>query len=316
MVDGQGTFHQPVLMDEVIEYLKPESDKIYVDATVGGAGHAEAILANCGPFGEVICIDQDPDAIAVAKKRLAQFPGSRYRFFQNNFAQLDLVLQELQVSKIDGIIFDLGVSSYQIDETDRGFAYGDDSPLDMRMGPRAKVTARELVNQLDTSALAHIFRKYGEENHSYKIARAIEQARSQRPIETSGDLVNVIKRVTSGKDVGKTIARIFQALRIEINNELEVLKTALNHAVEFLNPGGRLVVISYHSLEDRIVKTFFQDMERGCTCPPDFPYCVCNGVQTLSIITRKVVRPSKEEVARNSRARSAKLRAAERIEIE
>ncbi len=297
---------------EVIHHLRCEDGKVYVDATAGGGGHTLAILESCGPAGQVICIDQDPDAIKAAKKRLKSVADDRYKLIQHNFAKLGQILAETGQGKIDGIVFDLGVSSYQIDETERGFAFDEDAPLDMRMGPEAKTTARELVNQLETSALAHIFRKYGEEHHSYKIARAIEQARDIRPVDTTGDLVSIIKRVTSGRDVVKTIARIFQALRIEINNELEVLKTALNAAVEFLNPGGRIVVLSYHSLEDRIVKSFFQDMERGCTCPPDFPYCVCNGVQKLSIVTSKVVRPTQEEIDRNSRSRSAKLRAAER----
>ncbi len=313
MTEKQNCFHQSVMTAEAVEFLQCQNNKVYVDPTVGSGGHAEAILAHCGPFGEIICLDQDPDAVEAAKKRLAQFPSSRFHIFQKNFARLREVLDEVGVNKIDGIVFDLGVSSFQIDENVRGFAFDEDTPLDMRMNPDTKVTARELINNLEASALAHIFRKFGEEAHSYKIARAIEQHRNERPIETSGDLVKIIKRVTSGKQVVKTIARIFQALRIHINNELDVLKASLTQAVDALEPGGRIIVISYHSLEDRIVKVFFQDMERGCTCPPDFPYCVCNGEQKLAIITRKIVRPSEAEIDRNPRARSAKLRVAERV---
>jgi len=307
-------FHQPVLVDKVIEFLNLETGKVYMDATVGGGGHAGAILSECGPFGEVICIDRDPHAIEAARKWLTRFPESRYQLIQRNFSHLTEVLSELQTPRVDGVLFDLGVSSFQINEAERGFSFDNDgAPLDMRMSPSIEVTARDLVNDSGTSELAHIFRKYGEENHSYKIARAIEQARKTRPIETSGDLIKVIERVTSGTDIVKTKARIFQALRIQVNNELDALKVALKQAVDCLNPGGRIVVISYHSLEDRIVKNFFRDMERGCTCPPDFPYCVCNGTQKLSILTRKLVRPAAKEIKQNSRSRSAKLRAAKRI---
>lgn len=315
-MSGEYIYHQPVLLNDVLTYLQCQSDRIYVDMTVGGGGHAEAILANCGPFGELIGVDQDPDAIAAARTRLSQFPASRFHLIQANFSELLSVVTDLNKPLVDGILFDLGVSSFQIDEAEKGFSYQQDSPLDMRMNPNIERTAKDLVNHLEVSELAHVFRKYGEEKHSYKIARAIEQARENRPIETTDDLVDIIKKMTTAQEVVKTTARIFQALRIEINNELEVLSSALQQALKVLKPGGRIVVISYHSLEDRIVKTFFQDMERGCTCPPDFPYCVCNGTQELIILTKKVIRPSEEEIARNSRARSAKLRAAERVASE
>ena len=301
------------MVKEVVEYLQCQSNRTYVDATIGGGGHAEAILSNCGPFGELIGIDQDPDAIEASQKRLADFPESRYHLFNANFSELAAIVQRAGKVKVDGVLFDLGVSSFQIDEAQKGFSYKMDAPLDMRMNPSTTRTAKDIVNGFEVSELAHLFRKYGEEEHSYKIARAIEKAREMRPIETTEDLVDIIRKVTSGKDVVKTVARIFQSIRIEINDELEVLKSALKQALEVLNPGGRIVIISYHSLEDRIVKTFFQDMDRGCTCPPDFPYCVCNGKQELVIVTKKVVQPSEEEITQNSRARSAKLRVAERV---
>jgi len=307
--------HATVMARAALQYLGCRDGGLYVDGTLGGGGHAAEMLRASAPTGRVIGIDRDAEAIAAATKALAEF-GERVTIVSGNFADLPEILAGLGAGAVDGILLDLGVSSYQLDSPERGFSFRFDSPLDMRMDVRSGVTARDLVNSLDASELAKIFREYGEERDAVRIARAIVRARETAPVESTGDLVKIIEQAVPKRFQPKNIhpaTRVFQALRIAVNDELGGLERAVRGGIGSLAPGGRMVVISFHSLEDRIVKNLFRESFTGCICPPRVPLCVCGVVPVTRPLTKKAVLPTDEEVERNPRARSAKLRAIEKL---
>lgn len=306
--------HIPVMGPEVIRYLDPRPGGVYVDATVGGGGHALEILRACKGC-RLIGMDRDGEALKAAAENLRDFM-ERVTLVRENFRDMKEALRGLGVERADGMVFDLGVSSYQFDEAGRGFSFRFDSRLDMRMDTRQATTARDLVNTLDADELAGIFREYGEERDAKRIARAIERARRATPVETTGELVRIIldtvpKRFHAGAIHPAT--KVFQALRIAVNDELNSLSEGLAAGVRALRAGGRLVVISFHSLEDRIVKKTLRELSVGCVCPARIPRCVCGRTPEIELLTKRSVTPSEEEVRRNPRARSARLRAAVRI---
>jgi 16S rRNA (cytosine1402-N4)-methyltransferase len=314
--DRASSFHQPVLVETVSQLLLAPNVNLIVDATLGDGGHTLALLEKGGAKLYVIGIDADAQALARAQARLQNY-RERCRLVQGNFRSLTQILGFLGVTNVDGILADLGVSSRQIDQPERGFSYLEDGPLDMRMNPDLPHTVRTdtaagLLAKLEREELKKIFREYGEEKLSGPIATAIVKQRSQRPLQRTGDLRQVVEKVVKGPHRIKSLARIFQALRIAVNEELEALNEFLPAALAALRPGGRLAVISYHSLEDRIVKQFFNAQKKGCTCPPEFPVCACGKQAQVRILTSKPVTPGPQEVAANSRARSARLRAAEK----
>ena len=305
----------PVLLAEAVEYLNCRDGAIIVDCTLGGGGHAEAILNKVTPTGFLLGIDRDDAAIDAARIRLSAF-SQHIKLVRDDFRRLIEILSTLKISAVDGILFDLGVSSFQLDEAQRGFSYRVSAPLDMRMDRREQVRAVDVVNSYPEGRLAAILRKYGEEPWAERISRFIIGARKRKPIETTEELVRIIKdAIPAGarRRGGHPAKRTFQALRIEINKELEGLERAFFDAVACLKKGGRLVVISYHSLEDRIVKNSFRQLARGCICPPTLESCQCKEEYKIRILTKKPVRPTDEEIKYNPRARSAKLRAAERL---
>ena len=302
--------HEPVLLSETISLLEPRSDGLYLDGTLGGGGHAEAILEASTPDGRLIGLDRDPRAIERSRIRLARF-GDRVELHERNFATL-AESPELAAVRLDGALLDLGVSSAQIDEKARGFSYQQDAPLDMRMGPRGE-PARDLLARADIDDLTEIIRRYGEERHARRIALAIGRERERQPIETTGRLREIVERtVPRSEHPLKSVARVFQALRIAVNEELESLSSGLPQIVERLVDGGRLAVISYHSLEDRIVKRYFRELATDCVCPPGLPVCRCDKRSEAVILTRRPLTPEPAESERNPRARSARLRAIER----
>lgn len=304
--------HKSVLLDEAIKGLNIKEDGIYVDATLGGGGHSYEILKRVTK-GKVIGIDQDDYALERASERLKEF--SNFIPYKSNFSNIESVLDDLGIEKIDGIVFDLGVSSFQLDMTDRGFSYKHDAPLDMRMNQDREFTARELVNTYSEEDLSRIIRDYGEENWAVRIAKFIVQEREIKPIETTGELVTVIKKAVpkaARRDGPHPAKRTFQAIRIEVNGELEILKDAIYSSVRRLKKGGRISMISFHSLEDRIIKVSFKDLNTDCICPPELPICVCNHRRQIKLITRKPTMPSEDELKENPRARSAKLRIGEK----
>jgi 16S rRNA (cytosine1402-N4)-methyltransferase len=305
------TDHVPVLAEEVREALAVEPGETVVDATFGSGGHAELLAADLRGEGKLIAIDRDPSARPYFD-RFRRRRGVQGRFLRGEFT---VVLEQLASNGVraDAILFDLGVSSMQIDRPERGFSYAADAPLDMRMDPGSDLSARELVNEAGERELARIFREYGEERYAKPIARAVARRRREQPFERTGELVETIKSAIPAParfGDGHPAKRVFQALRIAVNDELGSLEAALPAALEMLRPGGRLAVISFHSLEDRIVKRFLRAQERGCTCPPDFPVCVCGQEPVLRALSRRPIRPSAQEVALNPRAASARLRAA------
>jgi 16S rRNA (cytosine1402-N4)-methyltransferase len=305
--------HVPVLADEVRELLAVQPGETVVDATFGAGGHARLLAEDLGGRGKLVAIDRDPGAKAYFDRFKAR-AGVDVRFLRGDFA---VVLSQLATNgvKADAILLDLGISSMQVDRPERGFSYATDAPLDMRMDPSSEVSAATIVDTWDERELATIFRRYGEERYARPIARAIVRRRAEAPITRTGELVDVIKLAipTPARfGEGHPAKRVFQALRIAVNDELGQLEAALPAALEMLRPGGRLAVISFHSLEDRIVKRFFVDQAKGCTCPPDFPVCVCGKEPTLRLLTRKPVRPGSRETDANPRAASARLRAAVR----
>lgn len=307
--------HHPVMPKEVLEGLNPRPGGIYVDCTLGGAGHSEAILNRTGPNGRLVALDQDPAALAAAVKRLAPF-GGRVELIRANFANLAEVLNRLGIKEVDGILFDLGVSSYQLDNPARGFSYQYDVLLDMRMDPEQETTAGDLVNNLPVEELARIIKAYGEERWASRIAGFIGEERKRGPVETTGRLVEIIKKaVPAGarREGPHPAKRTFQALRIAVNKELEILNGAVRSAVQSLRPGGRICVLTFHSLEDRIIKELFRHLASPCSCPRAFPVCVCGGKKEIRIITTKPVVACTAELEENPRARSAKLRIAEKI---
>jgi len=306
--------HKSVLLEETIENLNIKPDGIYVDGTLGGGGHSLEIAKRLGSGGRLIGIDQDADAIAAATERLKDY-AEKVTIVRNNYSSFDEILDEMGIAKVDGIILDLGVSSYQLDTAERGFTYKVDAPLDMRMDRRQALTARDIVNGYDEYELYRIIRDYGEDKFAKNIAKHIVAARQNKPIETTFELNEVIKaaipmkcRITTGHPAKKT----FQAIRIELNNELGVLTDSIDRMIERLNDGGRICIITFHSLEDRIVKTRFKINENPCTCPPDFPVCVCGNKSRGRVVTRKPIVPSDEELEENKRAKSSKLRVFER----
>ena len=306
--------HKSVLLKETIDGLKIKPDGIYVDGTLGGGGHASEVARRLSDKGSIIGIDQDAAAIEAAGIRLKNF-GEKVTIVRSNYCDMKSQLGKLGIDKVDGIVLDLGVSSYQLDTAERGFSYREDAPLDMRMDRRQKMTARDIVNDYEERELYRVIRDYGEDKFAKNIAKHIVAARQKAPIETTGQLTEIIRAsipMKFQKKSGHPAKRTFQAIRIELNQELEVLKNSLDAMIDLLNPGGRLCIITFHSLEDRIVKSAFRKNENPCTCPSDFPVCVCGKISKGSIITRKPILPSKEEMEENSRAKSAKLRIFER----
>ncbi|UPK42282.1 16S rRNA (cytosine(1402)-N(4))-methyltransferase RsmH [Paenibacillus pabuli] len=313
--------HITVLKEEATEGLNIKQDGIYVDCTLGGGGHSSVIASKLGPGGRLIALDQDDWALDNAREKLAPY-GERITLVKTNFRDLEQVLKELDVPtkdgvpQVDGILYDLGVSSPQFDEGERGFSYNHDAPLDMRMDQDASLTAKEIVNEWPEEEIANILYRYGEEKFSRRIARVIVEKRKQSTIETTGELVELIKEgipAAARRTGGHPAKRSFQALRIAVNDELGAFEEALHQAVRCLAPGGRVSVITFHSLEDRICKQIFSSYLEKCTCPPDFPLCVCGGKGVLRLVNRKPLIPTETELAENSRARSAKLRVAEKL---
>ena len=308
--------HKSVLLMETVDSLNVKPDGIYVDGTLGGGGHAYEVSRRLGEKGRLIGIDQDADAIAAAGERLKEF-GDKITIIRSNYANMKEELHRIGVEKVDGIVLDLGVSSFQLDTPERGFTYRDENaPLDMRMDDRQSLTAKDIVNGYSEMDLYRIIRDYGEDKFAKNIAKHIVQERAEKPIETTGELTEIIRasipmkvQVTGGHPAKRT----FQAIRIELNKELEVLQNNLDDMIDLLNPGGRICIITFHSLEDRIVKTNFKRNENPCTCPSDFPVCVCGKKSKGKVVTRKPILPSEEELEVNSRSKSAKLRVFERV---
>ena len=306
--------HTSVLLAETIENLQINPQGIYLDGTLGGGGHAFEAAGRLAENGRLIGIDQDEDAIAAAGKRLEPY-RERVTLIRDNYANAAQALAGIGVYGVDGIVLDLGVSSYQLDNEERGFSYRYDAPLDMRMDRRQTLSAKEIVNEYSETELTRILRDYGEEKFAKNIAKHIVAARKDKPLETTGELNDIIKAAIPAKmraTGGHPSKRTFQAVRIECNRELEVLKSSLDGLIALLNPGGRLCVITFHSLEDRIVKSSFRKNENPCTCPPDFPICVCGQASKGTVITKKPILPSEQEMEVNSRAKSAKLRVFEK----
>jgi 16S rRNA (cytosine1402-N4)-methyltransferase len=312
--------HTPVLLAEVTQQLSPHPGSIIVDCTLGGAGHAKRLVDLVAPDGILVGVDQDDAALTAAEITLRlgqQIPSENIRLLKGNFGDLDDVLVEARVPYVDGFLFDLGVSSPQLDVPERGFSYREDAPLDMRMDPGQHTqTAAEVIATYSEADLARIIREFGEERWATRIAAFIVAARARHPIETTVQLVEVIKAAVPAaarREGPHPAKRTFQALRIEVNEELLVLERGLRSAIRWLSSGGRVAVISYHSLEDRIVKQTFNELAQGCICPPELPVCTCGNEPVLRVLTRKAILPTDEEVAENPRSRSAKLRVAEKI---
>lgn len=308
--------HIAVMLKETVDYLNCKPGKIYVDCTLGGSGHAKAICKEIAPEGLLIGIDQDNDSIRNAKKVLKPYE-SIVRIFHDNFVNLPVILRQLNISAVDGILLDLGISFHQIESSGRGFSFNKDEPLDMRMNAASGPTVEDLINSVSEKDLRHIFKIYGEERRARQIARRIIQVRGQKKISSSKQLAQIVcdaipKRARVHQRIHPA-TRVFMALRIAVNQELDRLEAFMENVVDLLNPKGRLCVLSFHSLEDRIVKQRLKILEKGCICPPDFPKCVCNKKKAIRILTPKVLRPTKEEIAVNPRARSTRLRAIEKL---
>lgn len=306
--------HKSVLLYETVDSLNIKPDGIYVDGTLGGGGHAYEVCSRLGKHGRLIGIDHDADAIAAATKRLEPF-ADKVTVVRSNYENIASVLHDLGIEKVDGIYLDLGVSSYQLDTASRGFTYREDAPLDMRMDQRNTQTAADIVNTYSETELYHIIRDYGEDRFAKNIAKHIVQRRQEKPYETTGELIETIKAAIPAKiraTGGHPAKRTFQAIRIELNHELDVLNRSIDTMIDLLNPGGRLSIITFHSLEDRIVKKRFRDNENPCICPPEFPVCMCGRKSKGTVITRKPIVPGEEELEYNKRSKSSKLRVFER----
>lgn len=306
--------HVSVLLDETIDGLNINPDGIYVDGTLGGGGHSYQICKRLSDKGRLIGIDQDGEALEAARERLKEFED-KITLVRSNYCEIDTILKDLGVEKVDGIVLDLGVSSYQLDNLERGFSYKSDAPLDMRMDQRQSKTAAEVVNDYSEEQLFRIIKDYGEDRFAKNIAKHIVMARKDKPLETTAELSQVIKAAIPMKfqaKGGHPAKKTFQAIRIEVNQELTVLKESLDTMIEHLNPNGRICVITFHSLEDRITKIKFRENENPCTCPPDFPVCVCGKQSKGKVITRKPIIPSEHEMTENKRSKSSKLRIFER----
>ena len=312
--------HTPVLINEVVESLRPKSNGLYVDGTVGLGGHAAAILQMCAPDGRLLGIDLDSEALAIARQRLRIYTG-QFTLVRGNFADLDRILEKVRPRlqsdiKVDGVLLDLGVSSLQLDTADRGFSFTCPGPLDMRMNRNQSLSAAQVVNQSSAGELADILTHFGEERWAQRIAHRLVQARKIQPISTTHQLAENVRQAIPKKSARARIhpaTRTFQALRIYVNDELKNLRTGIDCAISALKPGGRISVISFHSLEDRIVKERFRDLSRTCICPPQIPICVCHHTPSLQIITKRPITPKPDEVCQNPRSRSAKLRVALKI---
>lgn len=306
--------HVSVLLNECIDALDIKENGIYIDCTLGGAGHSSQIAAHLSKEGMLIGIDQDKDALSAAKKRLENFENVKY--VHNNFYNIDSILSELDVEKVDGILADLGVSSYQLDEASRGFSYMQDAPLDMRMNRDNDFSAYEIINNYTEDELYKIIKDYGEERFAKRIANFIVNRRSEKPIETTFELVDIIKAAIPAKmrrDGPHPAKRTFQAIRIEVNSELKILNKTIEDGVNRLNKGGRMAIITFHSLEDRIVKLKFRELENPCTCPKEFPVCVCGKKPLVKVLSKKGIAPTEKEIEENPRSRSAKLRVIEKL---
>lgn len=306
--------HVSVLLEECIEALNIKKQGYYVDCTMGGAGHSSHIVSKLNNDGRLIGIDQDTDALNAAKERLKDYNNVIY--VHNNFYNIYDILEELKIEKVDGILMDLGVSSYQLDAGERGFSYMQDAPLDMRMNRDKEFSAYDVINDYSEEDLYRIIKDYGEERFSKRIASFIVKRRNEKPIETTLELVDIIKAAIPAKarrDGPHPAKRTFQAIRIEVNGELEILDKAIDDSVKKLNSNGRLAIITFHSLEDRIVKNKFRDLENPCKCPKEFPICVCGKKPTVKVLSRKAIAPTDEEIEVNPRSRSAKLRVLEKI---
>lgn len=306
--------HVSVLLKETIDGLNINPDGIYVDGTLGGGGHAYEVCKHLSSKGRLIGIDQDSEALEAARERLSEFED-KVTMVRSNYCEIDTILKDLDIDKVDGIVLDLGVSSYQLDNLERGFSYKADAPLDMRMDTRQMITASDVVNNYSENELYRIIRDYGEDRFAKNIAKHIVMARKKKPLTTTGELSEIVKESIPMKfqaKGGHPAKKTFQAIRIEVNNELKVLKDSIDTMIEHLNLGGRICIITFHSLEDRIVKTKFRENENPCTCPPNFPVCVCGKVSKGKVITRKPIIPSEEEIVNNKRAKSSKLRIFER----
>lgn len=306
--------HIPIMLEEVLEGLNIKENGTYLDGTLGGAGHSKEIVKRLGS-GQLIGIDQDENALIKAKEVLSDY-SDKVVFIKNNYENIDLVLKELHIEKVDGILLDIGVSSHQFDEVSRGFSHNQDAPLDMRMDKTQEISAWDVVNKYSKEKLEDIIFNYGEERWARRIAEFIIKERSVKPIDTTLDLVSIIKKAIPKKvrmEGHHPAKKTFQAIRIEVNRELEVLQNSIEKMVGLLNPGGRLAIITFHSLEDRIVKEIFKELYKDCMCPPEMPKCVCDKKREIEIVTRKPIVPTKEEISLNPRSRSAKLRIAEKL---
>ncbi len=307
--------HIPVLFHEIMDIMAPQPGEVFVDCTLGGGGHSRGFLERMGVDGTLIGIDQDTNALAAAKANLQEF-GERVTYVHSNYNHLDEILNTYAPDGVDGILFDIGVSSHQLDEKDRGFSYMQDAPLDMRMNREQAFSAWEVVNTYSEEELHRIIKEYGEERWAKRIAQFIVEFRKEKPLETTGELVDIIKRAIpkGAREEGSHPAkRTFQAIRIEVNDELGVLSRTISVAAKHLRKGGRLGIISFHSLEDRIVKEQFRYLASDCICPPELPFCQCDKISEVKILTRKPIMATKEELDTNSRAKSAKFRAVEKI---
>lgn len=308
--------HKSVLLKETIEGLNVRKGKIYLDGTLGGAGHSYEILKKLDKTGLLIGIDQDEEALKAARERLSEFKNVEY--FNLNYIDFEKALDELGIEKIDGVLLDIGVSSYQFDNPERGFSYRFDAPLDMRMDKSLEISAKDIVNTYSEDEITEIIREYGEEKWASRISKYIVQERKNKKIDTTFELVEIIKNaIPAGarRNGPHPAKRTFQALRIEVNKELDVLNNSIDKFVHRLNPGGRIAIITFHSLEDRIVKNSFKYLEKDCICPPTSPICTCNKKREIKIITRKPITASEEELKENNRSHSAKLRIAEKLEV-
>ncbi len=315
-MEEERIYHVPVMLKQVIDYLEPFPGKVLLDCTAGGGGHSEALLQKIIPNGKLIAMDQDKEAVQATEKRLSRYGNDKYKVIHSNFEHLKEVVTKIYPHGLDGILFDLGVSSRQLDEAKRGFSYQQDAPLDMRMNKAAHKTAADVLNGYTEEELAQIIWRYGEERWARRIAQFIVKARENQAILTTGELVEIIKKAVpkeARREGPHPAKRTFQAIRIEVNRELEIIKTAIEQAVEMLKPQGKIAVISFHSLEDRIVKQTLRELSKGCICPKDLPVCVCGKKALIKITNSKPILPSQEEIEENPRARSAKLRLAEKI---
>lgn len=305
-------YHIPVLYEETLDNLVWNPDGVYVDCTLGGGGHSEGILERLSDKGHLIAIDQDQAAIDYASKRLEKYKG-KFTIFKNNFSNIQTVVYLAGYDKVDGILMDIGVSSKQLDDGERGFSYKHNARLDMRMDRNSPLSAYEVVNEYSEEELARVIYEYGEDRNSRRIARAIVKKREEKPIETTDDLVGAILSCMKGKSKKHPAKQTFQAIRIEVNKELDVLKNTIESAVDLLATDGRLAIITFHSLEDRIVKNEFRLLAKDCICPPELPICMCDKEAKIKILTRKPIEPGKEELENNNRSHSSKLRVCERL---